>query len=74
MHVRMRFSVVFKEVIIESMIIKLKKKQKQRFYKKSVILKYLLTQNRFSTWTVIINIINSQEFLQKRCDEHKTEK
>lgn len=71
MRVRMRFSVVCKEVFIEPMIIKFKKKG---FTKKPVILKYFTIQNRFCTRKVIVNPINSQEFLQKRCDEHKNSK
>lgn len=47
MHVRMRFSVVFKEVIIESMIIKLKKKkQKTKVLQKKCDIKVFTNTNQ----------------------------
>lgn len=47
MHVRMRFSVVFKEVIIESMIIKLKKKKIKVLQKKCDIKVFTNTKQIF---------------------------
>lgn len=68
MHVRMRFSVVFKEVFIESMIIKFKNKG---FTTKLVALGYFgISQYKKD---FIVNGINSKGFFQKRGDEHKPE-
>lgn len=68
MHVRMRFSVVFKEVFIEPRIIKFKNKG---FTTKFVALGYFGISQYKKDFTV--SPINSQGFFQKRHDEHKPE-